>query len=279
MADPARRRGENAAGPWFVDDTCIDCGTCMWLAPHAFREAGGQSAVFAQPEAADRDAAAALVACPTASIGGPAGAGKLGVAQFPRPIAPNVWHLGYHDPSSFGATAYLVRTEAGNVMVDVPRFAGPLVKAVEGMGGLQAIVLTHRDDVAAHQEWHDRFGAPRVIHRDDDLIGAEVALEGERGTVAGLDWLHVPGHTRGSVVYRLGDVAFTGDHLAGRGDGGLTAFRNACWFDWGKQWESMAKMADWEIRHVLPGHDEPWSGASGDYRAAMADLLAWMARA
>jgi glyoxylase-like metal-dependent hydrolase (beta-lactamase superfamily II)/ferredoxin len=276
VADVRRRRPENTVGPWFVDETCIDCGTCMWLAPHAFREQGGQSAVYAQPGETDAASAAALVACPTASIGGPPAAAKIGVAQFPRAVAPDVWHLGYHDPSSFGATSYLVKTTAGNVMVDVPRFAGPLVKAVEGMGGIEAIVLTHRDDVAAHEQWHDRFGAPRIIHAGDDVIGADQRLEGEAGTVVGLEWFHVPGHTRGSVVYRKGDVAFTGDHLAGRGDG-LTAFRGACWYDWGKQRESMAKMKDWEIRHVLPGHDEPWSGTPEQYRVHMRQLLAWMA--
>lgn len=275
MADPARRRPENAPGPWFVDDTCIDCGTCMWMAPDVFSEAGGMSAVHAQPPERDPDASAALVACPTGSIGGPAGP-----TSFPRPIADGVWHCGYHDRRSFGAASYLTKTAAGNVLVDVPRFSRPLVRAVEAMGGVQAIVLTHRDDVASHQEWRDHFGAHRIIHADDDRIGAEVALEGADGTAAGLDWMHVPGHTRGSVVYRHGGVVFTGDHLAAHDDGtGLVAFRRACWYDWGEQRRSMARMADWDVRHVLPGHGAPWHGEPETYRGAMRDLLAWMERA
>ncbi len=234
--------------------------------------------MYAQAAADDPLAAAALVACPTASIGGPPGAGKLGASLLPRPITANVWHCGYHDESSFGAASYLVKTAAGNVLVDVPRFSGPIVKAIEQMGGVQHIVFTHRDDVGAHARWHERFGAPRAIHEGDRVMEAEVVLQGERGTVAGLEWLHVPGHTRGHVVYRLGDVVFTGDHLAGsvRHPEQLRAFRDACWYDWGEQRRSMEKMKDWDVRYVLPGHGAPWHGEPDAYRKAMRTLLEWM---
>jgi glyoxylase-like metal-dependent hydrolase (beta-lactamase superfamily II)/ferredoxin len=277
MAQATLRRVENVPGPWFVDRSCIDCGTCMWMAPHAFREANGQSAVHLQPVHDDPAAAAALVACPTASIGGPPGAPQLGVAQFPRPIAPGVWHCGYHDAASFGAASYLVKTEAGNVLVDAPRFAAPLVKAMEQFGGVQHIVFTHRDDVGAHDKWAKHFGAARHIHEGDAVIPAEHELMGSEGSVAGLQWTHVPGHTKGSTVFRHHDVIFTGDHLAGRADG-LTAFRGACWYDWDQQIQSMARMKDWDIAHVLPGHGDPWHGRPGDFQRAMAQLLDWMRR-
>lgn len=250
----------------------------MWMAPTVFREEAGMSAVHAQPPERDADASAALVACPTGSIGGPAAP-----ASFPRPIAPETWHCGYHDRRSFGAAAYLARTGEGNVLVDVPRFSRPLVRAVEAMGGVDAIVLTHRDDVAAHAAWNDHFGAPRAIHAHDDLIGAEVRLgEGgaDAGTVAGLEWTHVPGHTRGSTVYRHGGVLFTGDHLAAHdGGAGLVAFRRACWYDWTAQTRSMRRLADLEVQHVLPGHGAPWHGGPEEYRRLMRDLLGWMERA
>lgn len=275
MADPAQRRRENLPGPWFVDQTCIDCGTCMWMAPETFREAGGMSAVVAQPPLHDEAASAALLSCPTGSIGGPASP-----VRFPRPIAPSVWHCGYHDRRSFGAASYLVQTASGNVLVDAPRFSRPLVKAVEEMGGLVAMVFTHRDDVASHRQWHDHFGAPRIIHALDDTIGAEETLEGANGTAAGLDWIHVPGHTEGSVVYRHGEVLLTGDHLAGGDAGrGLRAFRRACWYDWDEQVRSMERLAALEVRHVLPGYRAPWHGEPDAYLDAMERLMRWMRQA
>lgn len=271
MADPSRRRSENVDGPWFVDETCIDCGTCMWMAPEVFREAGGQSAVHRQPDDADA-ASAALLACPTGSIGGPAR--RVG---FPRQVLPDVWHMGYHDRRSFGAAAYLVRSDAGLVMIDVPRFVRPLVAAVEAMGGLHAIVLTHRDDVAGHAEWAEHFDVPRFIHADDDVVGDQ-ALAGADGRVAGLQWMHVPGHTRGSVTYQWRDVLFTGDHLAGSVADArvLRAFRGACWYDWGAQTTSMRRTAGLDVAHVLPGHGAPWHGDVATFQREMAGLVARM---
>lgn len=71
MASPLRRRAENAAGELFVDDSCIDCDACRWIAPSTFDRAGEQSRVRAQPRTDEEraDALAALVACPTRSIG------------------------------------------------------------------------------------------------------------------------------------------------------------------------------------------------------------------
>jgi ferredoxin len=36
MADPKHKVPENAPGPYYVDDTCIDCDLCRSLAPHIF---------------------------------------------------------------------------------------------------------------------------------------------------------------------------------------------------------------------------------------------------
>ena len=49
-AEHRARRGANAAGPWFVDEACIDCAACRWIDPDTFVEAGGGSAVVRQPE-------------------------------------------------------------------------------------------------------------------------------------------------------------------------------------------------------------------------------------
>ena len=65
------RRQENVAGPFWVDNTCIDCDTCRWMAPDVYQRIGDKSAVMRQPAAGSSDEAAALraiTACPTGSI-------------------------------------------------------------------------------------------------------------------------------------------------------------------------------------------------------------------
>ncbi len=54
-------------------------------------------------------------------------------------------------------SSYLIRHAAGNILVDSPRFAGPLVRRIEALGGIRAMFLTHRDDVADHQRFSDHL--------------------------------------------------------------------------------------------------------------------------
>lgn len=115
------------------------------------------------------------------------------------------------------------------------------------------------------------------MHDYDNRIGVEDPLSGDTGTIGGLEWTHIPGHPRGSVVFRRDAVLITGDHLAGSvGSPKLRAFRGACWFDWDEQIWSISKMAGWGISHILPGHGAPWHGSPADYQDRMGELIEWM---
>ena len=73
IANPNDRYSENAAGAWYVDTTCIDCGLCDDALPSVFRrsDASGQNYVHRQPESADEleKAEESLQACPVEAIG------------------------------------------------------------------------------------------------------------------------------------------------------------------------------------------------------------------
>lgn len=288
MARADLRRPENVAGDFYVDGTCIDCDTCRWMAPEVFDRAGSQSRVHAQPTDADQAlrAAQALVSCPTASIGG-AGALPMAeaVAGLPAPIAPDsaVAHCGFHAEASFGAASYLLRREAGNVLVDSPRFAAPLVKRLEELGGVSTLFLSHKDDVADHERFASHFGCERVLHERDltsGTRGVERVLTGAEPIALAEDLLAipVPGHTAGSVCLAHADThLFTGDHLAWSARlGQLYAFRTACWFDWDEQIVSMRRLAEHAFEWVLPGHGQRARIAPGDRAAAMARCVSWM---
>jgi ferredoxin len=128
MARQSRRLAENQPGPFFVDESCIDCDTCRQIAPATFArsDARGLSFVARQPDAADeaRRARLALVACPTASIGSTDKTG-LGAAAhaFPLPIDGDVHYCGYASQDSFGAASYFIRRAAAtcSLIHRVPR--------------------------------------------------------------------------------------------------------------------------------------------------------------
>src|SRR5258708_5417401 len=71
MASLVARLPANVAGDFFVDASCIDCGTCRWVAPASFASAGEASCVSHQPadEIQRRRAELALIACPVGAIG------------------------------------------------------------------------------------------------------------------------------------------------------------------------------------------------------------------
>ena len=71
MARPQQRLDANVPGPFFVDRSCIDCGTCWQFDPTHFAPTGRTSHVWAQPQGEDETRAAllSLQACPVAAIG------------------------------------------------------------------------------------------------------------------------------------------------------------------------------------------------------------------
>lgn len=283
MARLNLRLPENAPGPLFVDETCIDCDTCRQMAPEIYGEVRGLSYVMRQPESPGEKGRAlqALVACPTASIGGAKGGQvREALATFPERIDGPVHDCGLRAESSFGATSYLVLRPGGNVLVDSPRAAGPLLDRIEALGGARLLFLTHRDDVADHARLRSRFGCDRVLHRSDmsrETREVEVKLEGE-DTVElgpGLLAIPVPGHTRGSCALLVdGEYLFTGDHLWAAEDGSLEMGRGVCWYSWDEQVRSLEKLLDHRFRWVLPGHGRRLQARSaGDMREKIRGLL------
>jgi glyoxylase-like metal-dependent hydrolase (beta-lactamase superfamily II)/ferredoxin len=286
MAQAALRLDQNAPGDFFVDSTCIDCDACRQIAPTVFAERSDQSIVFHQPESGTEILAAqkAILSCPTASIGD---LGKrdmtAALSAYPELIEDDVYRCGFTSESSFGAFSYLIRAEWGNVLVDSPSFARPLVENIDQMGGVRRMLLTHQDDVADHQKFHQRFGCERVLHRDDvrsSTSSVEWKVEGNEPIEIepGLVMIQTPGHTKGHAVYLWREkFLFTGDHLAwSESRGHLYAFRSACWYSWSEQIRSMERLLAFRFEWVLPGHGRPVRLSSEAMRESLRTCIDWM---
>jgi glyoxylase-like metal-dependent hydrolase (beta-lactamase superfamily II)/ferredoxin len=286
MALPALRLETNVPGDFFVDSTCIDCDACRIFAPAVFSDEGEMSAVFHQPENDDELLAAqkALISCPTASIGTVSKHDmRAAMAALPERVAENVYRCGYTSESSFGAIGYLIRHDDGNLLVDSPRFTDPLAKNIALLGGARRMLLTHQDDVADHEKFHDRFGCERVLHRDDvgrRTAGVELQPAGTEPIAIAPDVVMIPtpGHTRGHAVFLYRDTyLFTGDHLAwSESRGHLYAFRSACWYSWSEQIRSMERLLDYRFEWVLPGHGRPVQLNADEMHASLERCIAWM---
>ena len=282
MADSSLAHPDNAQGEFFIDTTCIDCPICRQTAPAIFGDGPGQALVIRQPAGSDERLRTlmALVSCPVGSIGSRSPVDvRPAMEALPELIGGGVYWCGFASRNSYGAQSYLIKRPTGNVLVDSPRFTGPLVKQLERLGGVSMMFLTHRDDVADHEKFRRHFGAERVIHEDEahgDLRTIEQHLTGEGPwTLASdLEAIATPGHTKGHAVllYRR-EFLFTGDHLSGDGKGGLRASRTYNWYSWDKQLESIEKLIDTEFSWVLPGHGYRYHAPPERMGQELADAL------
>jgi len=261
MAKRSDRNPDSAPGDWYIDSRCIDCAASREVAPGLIVHRDGKSVFARQPASEDEERAAwrAALLCPTASVG-TEGRRQQPLGLFPQEIAPRVYRCGYNAHTSFGAHAYFVRAEGGNLLVDSPRYVQSLVQAFEQMGGIADILLTHRDDVAAADRYARQFGARVWIH-EHDRSAAPYATDLLTGTDPapirdGLLAIPVPGHTRGSVVYLWQDTClFAGDSLSwDRRHEQLAAFRDVCWYSWDELELSLGRLAQHRFEWLLPGH-------------------------
>ena len=87
----------------------------------------------------------ALVACPTASIGTRDKTNSRAAATaYPELIDENVYFCGYASRNSYGASSYFIKRPEGNILIDSPRFALPLVRQIEQMGGISRMFFSPR---------------------------------------------------------------------------------------------------------------------------------------
>ncbi len=287
MADLDKRRSQNVKSNFFVDSTCIDCGTCYWMAPSVFKNNDGKSAVFSNPNSEEESLSSyrALYSCPTNSIGVEKKdeLNKKALENIPYSIEDNVFHCGFHSEKSYGATSYFIKGENKNYLIDSPRFTSHLEKFFIMNNGIDYQLLTHKDDIADTDKYWEKFQGRRYIHVADSnekTIHFEEHWKGSSPIQFDDEMLiiPVPGHTKGSVVFLYKErFLFTGDHLCfSHNLNHLYAFKSACWYNFNVQIKSMENLLDYDFEYVLPGHGAPIKLSKIDMKKSLTKCITWM---
>lgn len=253
---------ENAPGNFYVDHRCIDCGTCYAHAADFFTGAPTHAYVARQPAAEHerRTVLEALHACPVNAIGQREKDPLSGevLSSFPVRLEDGIYFCGFANEKTYGAASYLVTHPGGNILVDVPRLYPRLLSGIEKLGGVRYIFLTHIDDIAGHEKFAAHFGAERIMHANERMPpGIERIIDGQASIslAENFEVIPTPGHTRGSMCLLYDNrILFSGDHLAGSSRGGLTSFRDACWYSWAEVKRSNEKLLGYDFTRVYPGH-------------------------
>ena len=247
---------------WLITPTCRICRAAWHLAPGIITTKPNGQATFArQPEGDDEvlQTWRAAVACPTGSILAPRGL-KMPEGVFPQLLDERLYRLGYNDNSTAGAHPYFIRSSTGlNIMIDGPRYVSKLVDFFEQQGGLDHVLLTHRDDVGASAKYAERFGARLWIHENERFASPE-ATDLIRGyaisePIPGVTFIPIPGHTIGSVAFLADEKLFVGDSLSWELDReALWTNPLRCWDDWSLQVRSLRRFQDFRFTYMLAGH-------------------------
>lgn len=284
MAKASRTNPDNRPGNFFVDTRCIGCHVCERLAPETFTLENDLSYVKHQPDddALEKRAIIALLSCPVFAIGMKERRERIDAVtkSLPLKLHENVYFCGYNARSSFGASAYFIRRERGNILIDSPRFDRRLLRALEEMGGIRYIYLTHKDDIADYQKFKHHFGADVIYHADDfnyKIQHAEITLRGEEIFVLDEEVTIIPqpGHTRGhTVLLYKAYYLFSGDHLAYDAKSNrLYAFKDFCWYDWLTQLHAMERLLQYDFSYLLPGHGAQFHTDAKTMRKMLKELL------
>ncbi len=171
---------------------------------------------------------------------------------------------------------YIVYNEGAEeaVVIDPAGEAEKIKKALDGKKAA-AVLLTHGhfDHTGALSAF---AGTPIYMHPSDDVMlldpvwsvgemigdtaprpaATDYVQEGTKLRLAGLDIqvLHTPGHTLGSVCYRIGDALFTGDTMF-RASYGRTDFPGG---DEAELFRSLRRLLKLEKDYIVcPGHGMP----------------------
>jgi glyoxylase-like metal-dependent hydrolase (beta-lactamase superfamily II) len=179
---------------------------------------------------------------------------------------------------------WLIGDDNEVLVVDAAHSAQPIVDAV-GERKVVAVLCTHahNDHVTVAPELAERFDAPILMHRDDEVLWKQThpdvdyspLIDDQRIAVAGLEIrvIYTPGHSPGSVCLHapaLGAVC-TGDTLF-RGGPGAT----------GRSYSDFPTIID-SIRSrllTLPSETVVYTGHGGDTTigAEAPHLAEWIAR-
>ena len=128
----------------------------------------------------------------------------------------------------FGTNAYILicRKTGDSVLIDAPDNAGAIMNRLAGSSPRYILMThSHMDHVGALSELHSRLGMPVAAHAADARrlpLSPEILLDDGNAVSFGaleLEVLHTPGHTLGSLCFRLGRYLMSGDTVFTGGPG------------------------------------------------------------
>jgi hypothetical protein len=124
-----------------------------------------------------------------------------------KPVEPGLTGIGTHPDFAIAQRALLVQAPAGNVLWDcISLLDDPTIAAVNALGGISAIAISHPHYYSSMVEWAKAFNAPIYLHSADQqwVMRPDPCIrfwEGETQPLGdGLTLVRCGGHFAGGTV-------------------------------------------------------------------------------
>jgi glyoxylase-like metal-dependent hydrolase (beta-lactamase superfamily II) len=184
------------------------------------------------------------------------------VSKEPRSVLNTVWAFP-PNRDTFGGTAYLIVENSLNILIDCPSWTEDTQAFLEAQGGVQWLVLTHRQGMSpAVALIQEKFGCQVLVQEQEAYLLPNVK------TIPFADGLEItsttqvfwtPGYSPGSacVYYRPEGVLFTGRHLLPNASGSPQPLRTAKTFHWPRQLKQVQSIIERfdeaSLQYLCPG--------------------------
>jgi glyoxylase-like metal-dependent hydrolase (beta-lactamase superfamily II) len=205
------------------------------------------------------------------------------VSKEPRAVLDSIWAFP-PNRETFGGTAYFIvensivensqkvsenipkaeaKDESKNVLIDCPSWDDNTQAFLQGRGGVEHLIITHRQGASpAAAEIQRRFGCQVWIQEQEAYLLPSVDvtsfhLSGHPSAELQIFW--TPGYSPGSVCvyYPKQGVLFTGRHLLPDQQGNPNPLRMAKTFHWPRQIRSVREILERfdeeSLRYLCPG--------------------------
>jgi glyoxylase-like metal-dependent hydrolase (beta-lactamase superfamily II) len=165
---------------------------------------------------------------------------------------------------TLGGTAYLIRSPAGNILIDSPAWNDVTQQFITDLGGVKSLAITHRGGIGATTTIAAALDCEVIIQEQEAYLLPQLKVTTFQDKLDIKDSIHAiwtSGHSPGSAcIYYAGSsgVLFTGRHLLPNQLGAAVPLRTAKTFHWKRQLRSVE--AIWArfpsqdpLAHICPG--------------------------
>jgi len=172
-----------------------------------------------------------------------------------RQYEPGVLGIGAQPAFAIGQRALLLRTSGGNVLWDcIATLDSATVTAIKGLGGIQAIAVSHPHFYTTMVEWARAFAAPVYLNAADRIwiMRPDPAItlwQGDTFTLwNGVTLIRCGGHFEGGTVLHWAGGA-GGRGLVCSGDI-LTVTTDRKWLSFMRSYPNFIPLSEREVEHI-----------------------------